>query len=117
MQEILQRIVDRTPGAQGAILMGFDGIPVLQAEAPSPKVDIEAVAMEFSFRFIELVKAAEALELGTIHDVTIKTDAGVVIARVLSEDYFACVFLDDPAYLGKGRYVLRVESVELAAQL
>ncbi len=117
MQEILQRIVDRTPGAQGAILMGFDGIPVLQAEAPSPSVDIEAVAMEFSFRFIELVKAAQALELGSIHDVTIKTDRGVVITRVLTEDYFVCLFVDDPVYLGKGRYVLRVESVGLAQQL
>ncbi len=117
MQEILQRIVDRTPGAQGAILMGFDGIPVLQAEAAEPKVDIESVAMEFSFRFIELVKAAESLELGKIHDVTIKTDAGVVIARVLTDDYFVCLFVDDPVHLGKGRYVLRVEAVELAGQL
>ncbi len=117
MQEILQKIVDNIPGAQGAILMGFDGIAVMQAVRDGSDTDIESVAMEFSFRFIELCKAAESLEMGTITDITVKADGGTLITRVLSEEFFVSVFLADPRHLGRGRWVLRTHAVDLAAQL
>jgi predicted regulator of Ras-like GTPase activity (Roadblock/LC7/MglB family) len=113
LQETLETIVAATPGAQAAVLMGFDGIAVVQVTGADADADIEAIAMEFSFRFIELRKAAEALDLGDITDLTIKAERGTLLVRVISEEFFACVFLRDTSHLGKGRYVLRTHSAAL----
>ncbi|MCA9654660.1 MAG: roadblock/LC7 domain-containing protein [Myxococcales bacterium] len=116
--DTLRTIVDQTPGASGAILMGFDGIAVMQAKANGyDKTDIESLAMEFSFRFIELRKAARSLDMGDISDITIKASGGTVLCRVLNEEYFVAVVMHDSGYFGKGRYLLRVKADELLAEL
>lgn len=116
--DTLRKIVEETPGATGAILMGFDGIAVMQYLAKGhEKVDIESMAMEFSFRFIELCKAARALELGEVSDITVKAEAGTVLCRVLSEEYFAAVVLHDAGHFGKGRWLLRQNSDNLVTEL
>jgi len=116
--DTLRKIVGETPGATGAILMGFDGIAVMQHLAPGHEdADIESLSMEFSFRFIELRKAAAALQMGEISDITIKAEAGSVLCRVLSEEYFVAVVLHDSAHFGKGRWMLRSSAAELIAEL
>lgn len=116
--DTLKTIVEQTPGASGAILMGFDGIAVMQALAKGhEKTDIESLSMEFSFRFIELRKAAKSLDMGDISDITIKASGGTVLCRVLNEEYFVAVVLHDPAHFGKGRWMLRSKSDELMAEL
>jgi predicted regulator of Ras-like GTPase activity (Roadblock/LC7/MglB family) len=116
--ETLRKIVEETPGATGAILMGFDGIAVMQYLAKGyEKVDIESIAMEFSFRFIELQKAARALELGEVSDITVKAETATVLCRVLGEEYFAAVVLHDSGYFGKGRWLLRNNSTGLTSEL
>jgi predicted regulator of Ras-like GTPase activity (Roadblock/LC7/MglB family) len=118
MQEELEKIVAQTPGAAGAILMGFDGIAVMQHMADdAEEIDIESAAMEFSFRFIELRKAAESLDMGKIQDITIKTENQAILCRVLSDEYFVAVLLRDTGHLGKGRWMLRSTAGALSADL
>ncbi|MEM9456125.1 MAG: roadblock/LC7 domain-containing protein [Myxococcota bacterium] len=116
--DTLRKIVEETPGSTGAILMGFDGIAVMQHLAKGQEtIDIESIAMEFSFRFIELRKAAQSLELGEVSDITIKADGATVLCRVLSEEYFVAVVMHDSAHFGKGRWMLRATAGELIAEL
>jgi len=116
--DTLNKIVEETPGASGAILMGFDGIAVMQALAKGHEsADIESVAMEYSFRFIELRNAAAALEMGEISDITIKAEGGSILCRVLTEEYFVAVVLHDSAHFGKGRWMLRSAAGELLSEL
>ncbi|MEM7157727.1 MAG: roadblock/LC7 domain-containing protein [Myxococcota bacterium] len=116
--DTLRKIVDETDGATGAILMGFDGIAVMQALAKGhEKTDIESMAMEFSFRFIELQKAAKSLDMGEVSDITIKAAGATVLCRVLTDEYFVAVVMHDPAQYGKGRWMLRSSADELVAQL
>lgn len=116
--DTLRKIVDETPGATGAILMDFDGIPVMQALAPGhEKTNIETTAIEYSFRFIELRKAAQSLDMGEISDITIKASGGTVLCRVLTEEYFVAVVMHDSAHFGKGRWMLRSCADELIGEL
>lgn len=119
MDEILRKIVEGTPGAKGAILMGFDGIAVEQWVKPEfeADTDIESMAMEFSFRFLELRDAANSLEMGTISDITLKAEYGTVLVRVLSQEYFVTVLLENAAHMGKGRWMLRSQVKGLYADL
>ena len=116
--DTLRKIVEETPGSTGAILMGFDGIAVMQHLAEGKdQVDIESMVMEFSFRFIELRKAAESLDMGEISDITIKAEGGTILCRVLSDEYFVAVILHDASHFGKGRWMLRSTANELVAEL
>lgn len=116
--DTLEKIVKSTPGAAGAILMGFDGIAVMQYLAEGCEdIDIESAAMEFSFRFLELRKAALSLEMGPVSDITIKAEKQAVLCRVLSDEYFVAVLLTDLGHLGKGRWMLRSKAPEISAEL
>jgi predicted regulator of Ras-like GTPase activity (Roadblock/LC7/MglB family) len=115
--DTLQSIVDHTPGAMGAILMGFDGITVVQAMAEGANVEIEPIAMEFSYHLTELKKAAQARTLGAVTDITIKAERGTLLIRGLTDEYFVCVLFRDPRHLGKGRWVLRSNVERLMADL
>ena len=115
MDEILRKIVESTPGAKGAILMGFDGIAVEQYVTDD--TDIESMAMEFSFRFLELRDAANSLEMGAISDITLKAEFGTVLVRVLSQEFFVTVLLENAAHMGKGRWMLRSKAGALNSEL
>ena len=119
MIEILREIVQQTPGAVGAVLMGFDGIAVEHVTDPerAGQFDVESIAMEFSLRFIELRAAAESLDLGVVSDITINADNGVVLVRVLSPEYFVAVVMAEPNHFGKGRWILRRHCTALAAEI
>jgi predicted regulator of Ras-like GTPase activity (Roadblock/LC7/MglB family) len=116
MKDTLKSIVEKIPGARGAILMGFDGIAVEQYDGDGG-VDLESIATEFSFRFVELLKAAKALDLGALTDITIKAERGTLLVRCLSEEFFTIVLLGDSTHFGKGRWVLRSAAPELLASL
>lgn len=115
----LKKIVENTPGAAGAILMGFDGIAIVQhvAEAAEGAVDLESTAMEFSFRFMELRRAAASLDMGEVQDVTVRGARQSFVCRALSDEYFVGVLLTDPSFLGKGRFLLRTAAPGLLADL
>lgn len=116
--DTLKKIVENTPNAAGAILMGFDGIAVMQYVAPeSEDVDIESITMEFSFRFVELRRASLALDMGKVSDIMVKTETKTVLCRVLSDEYFVAVVLNDAGQMGKGRWMLRSTSTELESEL
>lgn len=118
LSDTLKKIVENTPGAAGAILMGFDGIAVMQHHAEGmEEIDIESATMEFSFRFIELRNAAKALEMGPVSDITVKAEKMTILCRVLSDEYFVATVLTDPAHFGKGRWMLRSTSPELESEL
>ncbi len=116
MREILEKIVASIPGS-AAVLMGFDGIAIDQAASPEAAADVESIAMEFSFRFMELRKAAESLDMGELQDVVVKAARGSLIVRCLNEEFFVALYLDQPMHLGKGRWLLRSSGDGLRAQL
>ena len=113
MLETLKSIVDKIPGAKAAVLMGFDGYAVEKYVGDGSLGDIEQVSTEF----IEMVKVARALDLGSVSDITIKAERGTLLARFLSEGYFAVVLMTDTGNFGKGRWVLRNAANELLSAL
>lgn len=113
MLDTLKSIVDKIPGAKAAVLMGLDGYTVEKYIGDDSLGDIEAVSTEF----IEMIKVARALDLGTVSDITVKAERGTLLARFLSEGYFAVVLMTETGNFGKGRWVLRTAANELLAAL
>ena len=115
--EQLRKIVDHIDGGIAAVVMGLDGIPVDQYIRQTDKIDIATVGMEFSFILNQVRKAAEALEVGGVQEISIRAERLSIILRVLNTEYFLALALGDNGNFGKGRYLLRIAAPKLQAEL
>lgn len=118
-QAHLKRLVDSTEGGVAGLLMGFDGIAVdtYATSNGEPAPDINTIGMEFSFLLTQVKKAAESLELGGVHEVTIRTDRLTILMRVVSPEYFVALAVRAEGNFGKGRYLLRLVAPKLLVEL
>lgn len=115
--EILQRIVDETNGALGAILMGYDGIAIDQYFKPRKGLDLSLVAVEYSNVLKEIRRTAEILDTGAMEEVVVKTERLMVVIRTLTDEYFIALTLEREGNFGKGRYLLMREAPRLREAL
>lgn len=116
-KDILQTIVSETPGAVGAILMGYDGIAIEQHLSGGDDVDLQLVAIEYANVVKEIRRTAEILGTGELQEVSIKTGRYFVVIHALTPDYFIALTLLRDGNFGKGRYLLMRESPRLREAL
>lgn len=119
-QAHLKRLVEGTEGGVAGLLMGFDGIAVDSYSAPDasgPAADVNTLGMEFSFILGQVKKAAEILEIGGVQEVTVRTERLTLLFRVVSAEYFVALALRAEGSFGKGRYLLRVVTPKLQAEV
>ncbi len=115
--ETLKKVCDNVDGGLGAVVMGLDGISVEQYARQADRIDINTVAMEFSFILSQVRKAADTLKIGTFEELTVKAERLVLCARMLSPQYFLAVALAPEGNFGKCRYLMRLATPALTAQL
>jgi predicted regulator of Ras-like GTPase activity (Roadblock/LC7/MglB family) len=117
-RDSLQSMVDRLAGGVAGILMGFDGIAVESYTKPGEdEVDIQTVGMELAHAVAQMRKAAEQLEVGGLRELTLKTDKLVVLVSVLSDEYFVACAVKPEASFGKARYLIRLLTPQIQAEL
>jgi predicted regulator of Ras-like GTPase activity (Roadblock/LC7/MglB family) len=104
--QILQDIVEGAGGGVGAVLMGYDGIPIDQYFKPCEGTDLQLIAVEYANVLKEIKKTVEILNTGEMEEVSIRTERFYFTIRVLNEDYFIALTLDKDGNYGKGRYLL-----------
>lgn len=113
----LKKVVDNVDGGIAAVVMGLDGIPVDSYVRLNDKLDITTVAMEFSFILTQVRKAAESLQVGACEELTVKAQRLLLCVRMLSPQYFVATALTPEGNVGKARFLLRMSSPQLTAQL
>jgi predicted regulator of Ras-like GTPase activity (Roadblock/LC7/MglB family) len=115
--ESLKRIVDNVEGGIAGLVMGFDGIAVESYTREGHKMDVNTVGMEFSFILTQVRKAADILQIGSVHEISIKAEKLTIVIRMLSPDYFLALALSPDGNYGKGRYLMRVVAPKLQQEL
>lgn len=115
--EILQRIVDETAGAVGAVLMGYDGIAIEQYFSQDEKLDLQMIAIEYANVLKEIRKTSEILDMGEMQEVSIRTEQLITVIRIITPEYFVALALAQDGNFGKGRYLLSRETVNLRNEL
>jgi predicted regulator of Ras-like GTPase activity (Roadblock/LC7/MglB family) len=115
--KILQDIVVQSGGGIGAVLMGYDGIPIEQYLEPVENLDFQLLSVEYANVIREIKKTVELLDTGMMEEVTIKTEHLFVIIRALTDDYFLALTLDRRGNFGKGRYLMMRETPKLLEAL
>jgi predicted regulator of Ras-like GTPase activity (Roadblock/LC7/MglB family) len=115
--ETLKKVVDNVDGAVAAVIMGLDGIPVETYIRNSDRIDVNTVAMEFSFILGQVRKAGDSLQVGGLEEMSVKANRLLLVCRMLTPLYFVAVALAPEGNFGKARYLMRMAGPSLTAQL
>lgn len=116
-KQILQKIVEQTPGAQLAVLMGCDGIAVAQFAATTGQDSGQTVVVEFASVVREVAHTVELLSVGALEEITVKCEKVLIVLSMLTAEYFVALVMERDANAGKGRYLLKRDAHLLRAEL
>ena len=115
--DTLRKVVDNVDGAIAAVVMGLDGIPVESYVRQTDKVDVNTVAMEFSFILGQARKAGDSLQVGGLEELSVKAQRLILVCRMLSPQYFVAIAMAPEGNFGKARYLARLATPALVAAL
>lgn len=116
--EILQDVLDRTPGAVAVTIMGFDGIPIDSREREGDEAQHhQTTIVELGPLATQLRRISAGMGTGEVQELSLRTGALTTVLRLLTEEYFVALSLRPGGNLGKGRFLLRVAQPRLRAEL
>ncbi|MDB4955394.1 MAG: hypothetical protein JWO36_2963 [Myxococcales bacterium] len=113
----LKKIVDNVEGGIAAVVMGLDGIPIETYVRQNDRVDVTTVAMEFSFILTQVRKAGDSLQVGGLEELAVKAQRLLLVCRMLTPLYFVAIAMAPEGNFGKCRYLTRLATPSLSAQL
>ena len=115
-RQILEKIIDPTPGALAGAIMASDGIPVEEVTREGSDVDLSAVAAEFQRVLEQSKKVAGVLygeSGGGLEELILITTKHQIFFRQIDDEFFVAIALDSTGSLGKARYLVRTMLDEL----
>ncbi len=116
-RETLRDIVKSVEGGIGAVIMGYDGIPIDEFIREDTPFDMQLLAVEYATVLKEVKRTIEVLKTGEMEEMSIATQHTWVLVRALGDEFFAFLVLDRQGNYGKGRYLLKREAPEMLAGL
>lgn len=116
-RETLQNIVENVGGGLGAVIMGYDGIPIDEYVKEDGALDVELLTAEYAAVLKEIKRTVEVLKTGVLEEVAINTEFSTAIARVINDDFFVVLVMGSGGNFGKGRFLLRREGPKLGEAL
>jgi predicted regulator of Ras-like GTPase activity (Roadblock/LC7/MglB family) len=116
-KEELQRLVQHTPGAVAACVMGYDGIPIDSHDGEHADGSEQAALVELGNLAAQARSAAEATGTPGVDDITLTTSRFTALMRPLTPEYVLGLVVRPGGLVGKGRYLMRVSAQNIAAQL
>jgi len=114
---ILKKIVNDCSGGIGAVLMGYDGIGIDQYSVEDTPLDLNLVGIEYSNVTKEIRLTAELLKIGSLQEVSLKTEEYYLIIHSLTDEYFVALAIKRSGNYGQGRFLLMREAPGLRQAL
>jgi predicted regulator of Ras-like GTPase activity (Roadblock/LC7/MglB family) len=113
----LQHVVEHVDGAVACALMGVDGIEVDSFLSDEQGLDLKSLLVEYSTVLHAARAAAASQQAGELGELSLQSERLLVVARLISPEYFMVVALKPDGNFGKARYMLRVTAPRLLAEL
>jgi predicted regulator of Ras-like GTPase activity (Roadblock/LC7/MglB family) len=114
---ILKSLVEQVEGGQGAVIMGYDGIPIDEYINENVALDVQLLSVEYATLLKEIRRTVEVLRTGEMDEVSITTGLSRVIVRPVNDEFFVVFVLDRDGNFGKGRYLLKRDAPKIASAL
>ena len=114
---ILKSMVEQVEGGQGAVIMGYDGIPIDEYINENISLDVQMLSVEYATLLKEIRRTIEVLRTGEMDEVSITTGLSRIIVRPVNDEFFVVFVLERDGNFGKGRYLLKRDAPKLASAL
>lgn len=116
-KEPLERIIERTDGCLGALIMGTDGIAVEKVLAPEgDDANLDVAAAEFTSLVRNAQRTGGDSGLGNLRELVVTCEHAIIVMRLLSNDYYIVLALRPDGNLGRSRFELRKAELDLARE-
>lgn len=109
-RERLNSIAAQVDGAIGALIMGYDGIPIDESIRPGASLDVQLLAVEYATLLKEIKRTVDVLKTGSMEEVSITTEELRVIIRAISDEFFIVLLMENEGNFGMGRYLLKLNA-------
>jgi predicted regulator of Ras-like GTPase activity (Roadblock/LC7/MglB family) len=117
----LRKMIEGVPGAMGIALMGSDGIPIAEvhpaASDEASEGEASAAGVEFGRILEEVRKASDAVGAGRLEEVVIGLARFWLLFRVVDDELFVVAAIAPRGNLGKARFLMRRNLLELQEAL
>lgn len=117
LNDTLKSIVEGVDGALAACIMANDGIPIDEFSSGEAPFDLQLLSVEYATVLKEIRRAVDVIKAGDLEEVSISTGMTRVVIRVLNEELFVALVMAEDGNFGKGRYLLRLKSGDMAREL
>jgi predicted regulator of Ras-like GTPase activity (Roadblock/LC7/MglB family) len=117
LRDTLRSVVENVDGGLAAMIMAYDGIPVDEVSVDQTEFDMQLLSVEYATVLKEIRRSVEVIKAGDMEEVSITTDRTCVAIRVLNDELFVVLVIKRDGNFGKGRYLLRLKSYEIAQEL
>jgi predicted regulator of Ras-like GTPase activity (Roadblock/LC7/MglB family) len=106
---LLNQIINRTQGAETAMLVGNDGIIIERTggEKGEKIEDFDTLAAEYAMVMQRSRFTASDTGLGKLSEMLTITDQTVLLTRMVDADFFVMIKLNPSCNLGRARYEVR----------
>jgi predicted regulator of Ras-like GTPase activity (Roadblock/LC7/MglB family) len=116
-KEALTRVIEKTEGATGALIMGMDGIAVEKVFLPEGNdANMDVAAAELTTLIRGAMRAGGDTGFGSLRELVLVFEGIRLIARLLTPEYFVVLALQPDGNLGRGRFELRKAELVLARE-
>jgi predicted regulator of Ras-like GTPase activity (Roadblock/LC7/MglB family) len=113
----LQSILARTEGSVGALIMGTDGIAVEKVMGEAGRdANLDIAAAEFISVVRGAQRASGNMGFGSLRELVVSTEQFHFVLRLMGQDYFLVLVLDETGNLGRGRFELRKAELDMARE-
>lgn len=99
---ILKSLVERVPGAVGAVFSDWEGEPVDQF-AHIPPLDIQLVGAHWGVVWNQANRRLVARGLGAVEELLIEGEHSIVLVRSVTDGYFVVLATKHDAHLATAR--------------
>jgi predicted regulator of Ras-like GTPase activity (Roadblock/LC7/MglB family) len=116
-REILKNLVEQVDGGQGAVIMGYDGIPIDEYIKEDVPLDVQLLSVEYATLLKEIKRTIDVLKTGDMEEISITTGLSRVLVRAVNQEFFIVLVLDKEGNFGKGRYLLKRDAPKVGEEL
>jgi len=117
LRETLARIIESVEGGCSISVMASDGIPIDEVVVNQAGLDLQLLTVEYATLLKDIRRIVEVLKVGQLEEISVATGQLHVIIRILNEELFVVLIMTREGNLGKGRYLLRLNSDGMAREL
>lgn len=111
-EDVLDRVVSRTPGVRFVTVTDTDGIEVARKSVRADK-DAQTLAAEYTTLLRTVISLARDQGIGDLRDLQVATEKMTALLVAITKEYYLVALLEPDAVTGRARFHMKMAGQDL----